>query len=67
MMPPLFPRAPLYCVILIMGTSRAKQGIIDLGFPRDRNDFFPARESVYAHNVRYIISPKGKDVRKFIK
>ena len=52
---------------VVMGTSRAKQGIIDLGFPRDRNDFFPARESVYAHNVRYIISPKGKDVRKFIK
>ena len=52
---------------VVMGTSRAKQGIIDLGFPRDRNDFFPARESVYAHNVRYIISTKGKDVRKLIK
>ena len=52
---------------IVMGTDRAKQGILDLGFPRDRNDFFPSRESVYAHNVRYIISPKGKDVRKFIK
>ena len=51
---------------VVTGTSRAKQGIIDLGFPRDRNDFFPSRESVYVHNVRYIVSPKAKDVRKFI-
>lgn len=51
---------------VVMGTSRAKAGIIDLGFPRDRNDFFPARESVYTHNVRYITSPKLKDVRQFI-
>ena len=51
---------------VVMGTSRAKQGIVDLGFPRDRNDFFPARESAYAHNVRYIIKPVLKDVRNFI-
>ena len=51
---------------VVMGTSRVKQGIIDLGFPRDRNDFFPARESVYIHNVRYIVAPAPKDVRQFI-
>jgi hypothetical protein len=51
---------------VVVGNSRAKQGIIDLGFPRDRNDFFPSRESVYTHNVRYIVAPKAKDVRKFI-
>ncbi len=53
-------------IAVVMGTERAKKGVIDLGFPRDRNDFFPARESVYTHNVRYIVSPKVKDVRKFI-
>lgn len=51
---------------VVMGTDRAKQGIIDLGFPRDRNDFFPARESVYVHNVRYIIAPAPKAVRQFV-
>ncbi len=51
---------------VVLGTNRAKQGIIDLGFPRDRNDFFPARESVYVHNVRYIVAPAPKDVRQFI-
>lgn len=51
---------------VVMGNDRAKKGIIDLGFPRDRNDFFPARESAYVHNVRTVVSPKVKDVRKFI-
>lgn len=51
---------------VVMGTDRAKKGIIDLGFPRDRNDFFPARESAYTHNVRVITSPQAKDVRQFI-
>lgn len=52
---------------VVVGNDRAKQGILDLGFPRDSNDFFPSRESVYAHNVRYIVSPKGKDIRNFIR
>ena len=51
---------------VVMGTDRAKKGIVDLGFPRDRNDFFPARESVYVHNVRYVVKPALKDVRNFI-
>lgn len=54
-------------IAVVVDNSRAKQGILDLGFPRDRNDFFPSRESVYAHNVRYILSPKGKDIRRFIR
>ena len=52
---------------VVMGTDRAKRGIIDLGFPRDSNDFFPARESVYVHNVRTVAKPALKDVRNFIK
>ena len=51
---------------VVVGTSRAGKGIVDLGFPRDRNDFFPARESVYTHNVRVVVKPDLKDVRKFI-
>ena len=51
---------------VVMGNSRSKKGIIDLGFPRDSNDFFPARESVYIHNVRTILKPEVKDIRKFI-
>jgi hypothetical protein len=38
-----------------------------LAFPRDRNDFNPARESIYTHNVRYIVQPEIKDVRVFIR
>jgi len=42
------------------------QGIVDLEFPRDKNDFNPAREGVYLHNARYIVAPEVKDVRTFI-
>ena len=52
---------------VVMGTDRAQKGIVDLGFPRDRNDFFPARESAYVHNVRTVVQPALKDVRRFIK
>lgn len=52
---------------VVMGTDRAKKGIVDLGFPRDRNDFFPARESAYIHNVRTVVKPDLKDVRNFIR
>lgn len=51
---------------VVLGTDRAKKGILDVGFPRDRNDFFPARESVYAHNLRTIEQPVLKDIRNFI-
>ena len=51
---------------VVLGTDRAQKGILDIGFPRDKNDFFPARESVYVHNVRTIEKPAFKDIRNFI-
>ena len=51
---------------VIMDKSRANKGVVDLGFPRDKNDFFPARESAYIHNIRVITKPQVKDVRQFI-
>ena len=51
---------------VVLGTDRAKKGILDVGFPRDRNDFFPARESVYVHNLRTIEAPVFKDIRNFL-
>lgn len=51
---------------VVSGTSRLNKGIVDLEFPRDRNDFNPAREGVYVHNVRYIVVPEMKDIRTFI-
>lgn len=51
---------------VVLGTDRAKKGILDIGFPRDKNDFFPARESIYAHNLRTIMEPVTQDVRHFI-
>lgn len=52
---------------VIVGKERANKGILDLGFPRDRNDFFPARESIYTHNIRVVNTPPVKDIRQFIK
>lgn len=52
---------------IVSNTSRTDKNIVDLVFPRDRNDFNPARESIYLHNVRYILSPEVKDVRTFIR
>lgn len=51
---------------VVTNNSRVDQGIVDLAFPRDRNDFIPAREGIYIHNTRYIIVPEVKDVRQFI-
>ena len=51
---------------VVTSTARINKGIIDLSFPRDKADFSPAREGVYIHNVRYIVSPEIKDVRTFI-
>ncbi len=51
---------------VVSSSARLDKGIIDLEFPRDRNDFMPAREGVYLHNVRYIVEPKVKDVRTFL-
>lgn len=51
---------------VVTSNERVNKGIIDLAFPRDKNDFFPAREGVYTHNARYIVKPEMKDVRTFI-
>ena len=51
---------------VVTDTSRQNQGIVTVSFPRDKNDFFPARESVYAHNLRTIEQPVLKDIRNFI-
>ena len=51
---------------VISDIDRYDQGIIDLGFPRDKNDFIPARESVYSYNVRLIVKPTVKDIRTFL-
>ena len=52
---------------VIVGKDRADKGILDVGFPRDSNDFFPARESIYSHNIRVVNTPPIKDIRHFIK
>ena len=51
---------------IVSNTSRINKGIIDLSFPLDAHDFNPAREGVYLHNVRYVVTPEIKDVRTFI-
>lgn len=51
---------------IVTNNSRVNQGIVDLAFPRDRNDFVPAREGIYIHNTRYVVSPEVKDIRQFI-
>lgn len=52
---------------VVVGKERADKRILDLGFPRDKNDFFPARESIYMHNIRLPAQPAPKDIRQFIK
>ncbi len=51
---------------VVTSNARVDQGIVDLEFPRDRNDFNPAREGIYLHNVRYILKPKAQDIRTFL-
>lgn len=51
---------------VISNISRQNKGIVTLTFPRDSQDFNAARESVYTHNVRFIIEPRVKDVRTFL-
>lgn len=51
---------------VVTDTSRQNKGIVTVSFPRDKNDFNAARESVYIHNIRYILEPKVKDIRTFL-
>ncbi|MBR3604092.1 MAG: hypothetical protein IKL48_05430 [Elusimicrobiaceae bacterium] len=48
---------------IVYDTSRMDEGIVELEFPRDRNDFMAAREFIFLHNVRYIQKPEQKDPR----
>ena len=60
-------RTDRWHVGVVSNNSRVSKGIIDLEFPRDRQDFNPAREAVYLHNARYIKAPEMKDIRTFIR
>ena len=51
---------------IVSNNTRVDKNIVDLEFPRDRNDFNPAREGIYLHNARYIVTPEIKDVRTFL-
>ncbi len=48
---------------VIYDTSRLDQGVVELEFPRDRNDFMATREFIYVQNVRYIQKPQTKEPR----
>lgn len=48
---------------IVYDTSRMDEGIVELEFPRDSNDFMAAREFIFLHNVRYIQKPEHKDPR----
>ena len=39
------------------------KGVVELEFPRDRNDFMAAREFIYLQNVRTVQKPEQKDMR----
>lgn len=51
---------------VVSSSERLDKGIVDMEFPRDRNDCMPAREGVYLHNLRHITQPEVKDVRTFL-
>ncbi|OUO56220.1 hypothetical protein [Candidatus Avelusimicrobium gallicola] len=59
-------KADRWHIGVVSSSQRLDKGIVDMEFPRDRNDFMPAREGVYLHNVRYITKPEVKDVRTFL-
>ncbi len=48
---------------VVYDTSRIEDGIVELEFPRDKNDFMAAREFIFLHNIRYIQKPEQKDPR----
>ena len=48
---------------VVYDTSRLKEGVVELEFPRDRNDFMAAREFIYLQNVRTVQKPEQKDMR----
>lgn len=51
---------------IVYDTSRLEEGVVELEFPRDRNDFMAAREFIFLQNVRYIDKPQKKDPRTWL-
>lgn len=51
---------------IVYDTSRMDEGVVELEFPRDKNDFMAAREFIFLHNVRYIHQPEQKDPRVWL-
>lgn len=51
---------------VVYDTSRMDQGVVELEFPRDKNDFMAAREFIFLHNIRYIHKPEQKDPRTWL-
>ncbi len=47
-------------------SRREKDGVIELEFPRDSNDFMAAREFIYEQNIRYIEKPQQKPLRTWL-
>ncbi len=51
---------------VVHDTRNIDKGHIELEFPRDANDFMAARESIYLHNIRYVVKPEVKDIRTWL-
>lgn len=51
---------------VVHDTRNLDKGHIELEFPRDSNDFMAARESIYLHNIRYVVKPEVKDIRTWL-
>ncbi|MBO7238369.1 MAG: hypothetical protein J6U96_03670 [Elusimicrobiaceae bacterium] len=52
---------------VVYDTSRLqKDGVVELEFPRDRNDFMAPREFIYVQNIRYIEKPAQKPLRTWL-
>lgn len=48
---------------VVYDTSRIEEGVVELEFPRDRNDFMAPREFIFLHNIRFIEKPEQKQPR----
>ena len=51
---------------VVYDTSRMEEGVVELEFPRDKNDFMAAREFIFLHNIRYIEKPEQKEPRTWL-
>lgn len=51
---------------VVYDTSRMDEGVVELEFPRDKNDFMAAREFIFLHNIRYIEKPEQKEPRVWL-